>query len=291
MNGIDYRELKKALEQTDKIITPRLSAWLLTEADNALPEKIAQKMQDLLTTQPRYRGQSFSASSATFCLRSQLFSYLDAPATQHDGRLMNIFMDGKWRHLRWQAMCLMAGILIEIEFPLEWPRKRSKGSMDGVGIVPDDHPRLRWRGKEFGFELKGMNSMIYQKVVATDTLKPEHVGQIARYFLLSGLELFVYVIEDKSTQHWHEVVADRTEPFWANAIEEQRWELNELNKAASKKRLPDRIPECAQLKGPTFMGCSFGGRTGVCARITEWPTNDTLREPSRPVKRVRKKGP
>lgn len=270
--ALNLRELSGALKDSDKIITPTVYKWLLQRSDDALEKHVADVVYHLLTTKPRYRGQSFSTSSAGACPRARIYGYLDQQGQAVDARLANIFMDGKWRHLRWQAILLSSGAVTEVEFPLPWPSKRSVGTMDALGVVPDDHPNLSWRGQEFGFELKGVSTFQFSKHVS-DGPKDEHLDQVSGYFLSSGLRLFVILYEDKSTQNIHEWVVDGNNPDMKRRIARRMEELEELNEHVENKTLPRRLKACASLSGSTFKGCDFGGdRHGVCATVTEWPS-------------------
>jgi hypothetical protein len=270
-NGLDIKSLIRATKNTDTIITGPLTEFLITKGDEALSREVGELMFKLLTTPPRYRGDSFSASSAGKCERAQVFQFLAMGDEVVDAQLQNIFNDGKWRHLRWQATLLMAGILTDVEDPLFWKRKKSRGTMDGSGIVPMDHPRARWRGQEFGFELKGDSTFLFQSHKANGP-KEDHLNQVARYFLMSGFKLFVILYEDKSTQEWHEWVFDADEPEMRQRIEDQRAELDRLNHAVDREKLPPMLPECVK-RGQAFRSCGFGGVGGVCLahQNKDWP--------------------
>lgn len=274
--AINLKALAKAITATDKIITPAVSEWLTLHGDDALDEAVAEKIKQLLTTTPRYRGKSFSSSSAGSCIRAQVYGYLDAPGEAVDQQLANIYIDGKWRHLRWQAMLLSIGILTDIEYSLPWPAKRSVGTMDGLGVVPDTHPNVAWRGQEFGWELKGVSTFQYSSVSKGEPMEA-HLNQVARYFLSSGLELFSIVYEDKTTQAFHEWVVQRDSADMKARIQESAYELDHLNEAVDTRTLPQRLPECASLRGETFRSCSYGGDSyGPCAKFNMWPKGDTF---------------
>lgn len=249
------------------IVLPRYLRWLSRHGeDPLLPNDGREGIGAMILTQmlekPRDRTQSFSASSAGACQRAQVFGFYGAEGESPGPQLRAIFNDGKWRHLRWQALLLQAGILSDIEVPLFWRRKLQRGTMDGQGIVPDDHHVTEWRGLEFGFELKGVNAFQYDALTKSGP-KEEHLNQVARYFLLSGLTLFSIVYENKSTQAVHEWVISRDDPGMAERIEAQRAEVESLKAYADDESLPPQLPECAMGKG-AWKSCQYGGRDGVC---------------------------
>jgi hypothetical protein len=211
----------------------------------------------------RDRTKSFSGSSAGACLRAQEFGFLGvSPDVDQlpDTDLISIFDDGRWRHLRWQANLLSAGILKGIEVPLDWPLKRSKGSMDGWGVVWDDHPHKQWRGKDFGFELKGVNGFQFSKLVQKKMPKDEHVHQTMRYFAVSGVDLFVVLYECKLTQRTHEWVLEPDEDMIADTIDE----LNDLNAAVDRQQVHPQLRSCSARMGPFWEGCPYAGKGGIC---------------------------
>lgn len=267
--SINLRNLVNAVNSTNKIITPSLAEWIIRHGDDALSEAVADKIHELLTTQPRYRGGSFSASSSGMCERRQVLQFLGPREGVIDTRLANIFSDGKWRHLRWQSMLLMAGLLTDIEEPLDWPAKRTRGTMDGLGIVSDDHPKQHWRGQEFGFELKGVSGFLYPKW--SKALHEPHRRQVHKYFAMSGLKLFVIVYEDKSTQEWTEWVIEPDPQL----MDETLAEIDRLNDAVDSRRLPTMLPQCKLQRGPEWKGCPMGGAGGPCVSAGKWPTHNT----------------
>lgn len=251
------------------IITPTYKAWISAHGDDPYPDWVVARIAELMAITPRERRGTFSASSAGSCLRAQEFAFsgvrpdvLATPSTE----LKQIFHDGKWRHLKWQADLLTCGLLKHVEFGLDWPNMRSKGSMDGMGIVPDDHPNPAWRGLTFGFELKGVNPFQYPRYVKQKWPTETHREQIARYFLVSGVDLFVVIYENKGTQDFHEWVIAPNKAW----IADSEWELRELNNAVDSQTYHPQQRLCAQRTGPFWEKCIWGGKGGVCETTNDW---------------------
>lgn len=264
----DLKRLLRAVHQSDQIVTPRYEQWLLKDQALPIPAHIADRIRDLLVTPPRDRTASFSASSSGKCQRAQVYAYLGTETYHIDSaQLQTIFLNGTFVHLRLQASLLMAGILTDIthiEFPLHWRRLRTRGTMDGIGTVPDDHPHASWRGKTFGLELKSANSNVFRKLRDDGPDKYRH--QFTRYFLMSGVDLFDVFVECKDTQETLEWVVEPDPKL----IKEDRLELEDLNYYINSQKLPPRIPECRGMKGDVFRNCTYGGKTGPCALRTTW---------------------
>jgi hypothetical protein len=272
---MSLKQIIRAQKQSDLIITPKLQAFLMNNPQLYFDESIGDFIRDVITTQPRVRSGSFSASSAGMCQRRQVFSYLGIDSGGVNGfQLQNIFEDGKWRHLRWQAILLQAGLLDKAEVPLDWPKMRSKGSMDGQGTVPDDHPRKEWRGMEYGFELKGVSPYVYDSYIQQGG-KIEHKKQVHRYFLASGVDLFVILYENKATQVWHEWVIEPDSLL----LKEQQDELDELNESVVNEQLPPILSGCQVAKGTEYNQCPYGKNSGVCSAMKDqWPVPVTIKK-------------
>lgn len=245
------------------IVLPRYIRWMKSNGQTSLipndgSEGIGGTVLRQMVEMPRVRSGSFSASSAGFCERAQVFGYHGADAPGPDAQLSFIFDDGKWRHIRWQTNLLRAGILSDIEVPLFWTRMKQRGTMDGLGVVPEDHYVKEWRGREFGFELKGVNAFQFDRLKAEGPME-KHLDQVHRYFLISGLDLFSIVYENKSTQEPFEWVIE-PDP---DRMEAQRREVESLFDHAEEETLPPQLPECVNKKG-AWKTCGYGGPDGVC---------------------------
>lgn len=270
--------LKQVSKDHDTILSGPYKHWLSsTQGNQPYPTWVAERIQELLVEQPRVRHASFGGSEAGQCLRKQEFAYIGINEISRylqtdyvkvaDPGLINIFNDGKWRHLRWQANLLTCGLFTQVEYPLPWPSMRSRGTVDGVGIVRDDHPNPDYRGKFFGTELKGMNSWQYKKWIAADDQQAKHKGQFSRYFLSGGFDLFIVLYECKDTNEFHEWVYEPD----TQLLTEARIELAKLNAAVESQRLHQPLPSCAARMGNVWKGCPYGGRNGICERMDRWP--------------------
>lgn len=263
------RVLHEASRRDRLIVTPRYTPWLQSHADDPLPPWVVQRVSRLLKTPPRVREGTFSASSSGSCLRSQELSFLGAPATVRrdvDWKLMSIYQDGKYRHLRHQGNLLASSIIAEIEYGLDWPKYRAYGTMDGLGFVPADHPQVEWRGEPFGLEIKGVSPFLFPRWSQADLPQESHLRQGHRYFLLYGMRLFVYLYENKGTQELKEWVVTPNPELMAESMQE----LKDLNKAVKTRTLHERLPSCAIRRGPAWNSCPYAGVGGTCERAKRW---------------------
>lgn len=259
----------RELTDANLVVTPRYLEWLAKHGDEEYPPWIARKVMKLLKTPPRVRSGSFSGSSAGQCLRRQELAFLGKkPSIERkpSPQLTHIFNDGKWRHLRWQAALLNASIIKEIEVPIEWPDMLSKNTIDGVGYVWWKHPNLALRGKKFGLEIKGVNPFQYGRWISEPFPIEEHMHQIHRYMLVSDIDFFVVIYENKGTNEWKEWVVRPQKEY----MEQSRKELEALNEAVRTKTLHDPLPSCQIRMGAAWTTCPYSGVDGVCMTTKRW---------------------
>lgn len=268
--GLSIAKLVREAKRVDTIVTKPVNEWLLKHGDDPFSPDVVAWVADQIGTQPRIRTGSFSGASAGKCLRAQELAFASDSGEVIDTQLRNIFNDGKWRHLRWQAMLLEVGVLTDAEYPVFWRSKYSRGTIDGRGVVPDDHPHKEWRGKEFGFELKGVSTFQFKARKDAGLPEDKHWRQIHHYFILGNFDLFSYVMEDKTTQEFYEMVL---EPDPKMLIEAQH-DIDELAKAVDTKVLHPQLPDCAKQTGVDFRTCPFGQKNGPCMKALTKPPKE-----------------
>ena len=267
---MSLKNLLSDLNSDNKIITPQLSLWLAKHGDPVFRKDVADALYKQITTPPRVRKSSFSASSAGKCPRAQVLAYLGMPQRgEPDSRMGLLYLHGHFIHLMLQAVCLESGILDSMEYRLSWPKKYHMGTMDGVGTVPDDHPRKDWRGQEFIAEFKGINSFGYDYAIKNDLPSEDYKKQVAKYMLISGIDLVVLLYMNKNTSFWHEWVY--TAHDLKTHIDAARKEADVLAKAVDTKTLPPILPGATKGINAKCHKCSFAGENGACFTIKGWP--------------------
>lgn len=238
----------------DLLITPWLEDYLCKNPNPQFARWVAIWIADQLSAEGRDRSDTFSASDSGGCQRYRVlrFSPLEA-IPRFDADTTAILHDGTFRHLRWQAVLLDAGILDSIEVSLRLDDYALTGTMDGVG---------KDRNGSFGFELKGANQFTYRKV-CDEGPRRGHLEQIHAYMLGSGLDRFSLIYECKDTNEYKEFVVDYDESIAAEVLDE----LTVLNRMARDEKLPSIQEECIQKKG-AFRMCPYAHS---CLELTSWP--------------------
>lgn len=224
----------------EKILTPRINEWQREHFGGAtLSEPVARRLMELMMDNSNNdRSKRFGASAATDCHRQQMFSYLGLPS-YFDLDLSGIFIDGTWRHLRWQGQGLEAGWFDEVEFKAAIPGLNLGVSLDGIN-----------HDEEWGFELKGSSNL---RKIKEEGPPRKHLGQMHRCMAAAEIETFVYIAEDKRTQEFHEVVVHLDDKI----MKEEMDELERLTEHVEAGTVPDILPECANGKGAKFRGCPY----------------------------------
>lgn len=223
------------------LVTPLVEDFLRRVPDGVIWDEAGYALWRKLTekaAQNEDRSGRFGASSRGMCHRRQVFGFLGMPSAQMiDPETQNLFNDGKWRHLRWQMMAMQAGALTHVEYPYAYPKLRVSGSMDGLNSY-----------EKFGFELKGDRNMAR----TMDGLPDAHDQQMQTMMMATGWDRFSYIIEDKSSQNWREMIV-RPDPVVMRQI---RDELEVLNEHVDDRVLPEVLPACRAKEGP-YRSCPF----------------------------------
>lgn len=234
-------------EQEGKIVTPRMVEWLdknsrvpLEPGDEALLHKLFfDKSADI-------RHGRLGSSSRGTCMRAQIFAYLGAPQVPGgiDYRLANIFIDGQWRHIRWQLMMLKAGVADDVEVTYTDPDRRLKVSVDAIHDAED-----------YFIEIKGDGTF-------KDITEPSeaHSLQIHTYFLMTGYSKCVYFVEQKRDQEWFEIVIEPQQKY----VEAVEHEIEQLNEAIDEEELPEVLSSCRKKQGP-YKKCPY---RDICIKAT-----------------------
>lgn len=267
---MSIKQALKNIRNERLIVTPRFEQHLLLHDGVNLPDDVMAVIAKQMTAQPRNRVASFSCSTAGACHRKQVYQFLGYPAPgPADPRVNLLFLNGHYTHLMVQALMLHAGIIDKIEVPLDWPKKYHRGTMDGTGHVPSDHPIKQWQGQEFILEVKGINEYTFKQCVKLDSPDLSYKKQVAKYMVVSGIDIVVIFYVNKNTQEYREWVYTRDDlKVHITAVKD---EIDALAKSVDTKTLPPRLggalpnwiePECQR--------CPYGGNDNVCANVTKW---------------------
>lgn len=250
--------IKRIKRAETLLVTPRIEEFLRTNPEGVIWDEAGFALFREIVERGKGnedRSNRFGASSRGTCLRKQVFTYLGMPSTRLiDPETQNLFNDGKWRHIRWQMMGVQSGALTHAEWPAALPKYRLKVSIDGVNA-----------DERFIFELKGDRR--WSRVL--DGVPDDHALQIHTMFLATGWDTAVYLVEDKASQQWREVIVRKDRAVMARV----RNELEELNEHVEQRRLPPVLSACEAHEGP-YRTCPFAV---PClerkrARGDDWPT-------------------
>ena len=240
------------------LVTPKVIDFLDAHPDGVVWDEEAYEMWHWLTQKAMGnddRSGRFGASSRGDCKRLQIFNFIGMPVQKvMSPEQANLYNDGKWRHLRWQMMAWQAGAVTHLEHPYALKSLRVSGSMDGLNSYDS-----------WGWELKGDRNWSR----ALHETPEKHNLQMHTMMLATGWDTFSYVIEDKESQEWREIIVRRDKKI----IAQVRDELEDLNDYVEDHKLPPVLPACAAKEGP-YRSCPFAKQ---CLRRANefgnyWPT-------------------
>jgi hypothetical protein len=241
------------------IITPRFDAMLVNTSEVVLSDEEIEIVRQL-TQKPRgSRIGSFTGSQAGSCERMQILKFIGLePLYRVQPVLHHKFIDGTWRHIRWQIFLPRAIPGTVIEKRVDSKKFNMRGSVDFA------HLEERWGG-----ELKGWSNM---KTILVRGPLDYHQWQAGRYWLATDedptwgdkpLDKWVYIYEDKRSQEWREIVVNRNTKTEQIVLRE----LKSLNQAVRDHDLPPVLKGCTVGKGPDFRECPFSDR---CPGFRTW---------------------
>lgn len=232
------------------LTTPKIERWLaLHSGEFVLDAANAKLMLEVLQYKGRVRKGSFSASSLARCPRAQMFTFIGVPQAMAFDPIGSLRMiDGRVKHLTMQMIALQAGAISRIEVPINVPKWKFKGSLDG------DHA-------DYGFELKTTQAFSYY---VSKGPPYNHISQIHGYFIgRPDLERFSLVYWDTRSREMKEFVIDRQHHMIAVA----RQLLDELNTHAANQTLPEVLDECKSGKSKTYRDCAY---SHICLSTPGW---------------------
>lgn len=258
--------LKKMLKRENQapselLISPRYEEYLARTPNIMVDERVGDFIKSEITTPQRNRRMTFSASARGACPREQVFQFTSVkPVPKLNSDLHAIFHMGTFIHLKWQALLLDAGILHDVEISCTDEELNMTGTLDGMGLIPDDHPLASH--EEYGWELKSINSHGFRWVNDRGP-NAHHLLQIHAYMLMTGWDVWSLVYEDKDTSQWKEFVVHRDPAL----IEQVQEELTYLNDSVFYKTLPPVLDECQKRQG-AYRKCAFAHS---CLEAGDWP--------------------
>lgn len=252
------------LKDPDSIVIPAIGKWAMSNPEMQWSDKTWARVLEELRRPPAIRSGRFSPSSAGRCHRRQVFAYLGAGGSTYiNPNLARIFQNGTWLHRAYQGNGLEAGVFKDIEVLVDYPKFYQAGRVDAIGLVPEDHPRVEWRGLSFGCEIKGYNSFYYGRHESPR----DNMPQVARYEILADFDLWSVVWDNKNTQVPKEWVFTREElEVYRDKNEE---EMRSLQQSVNKKILPPLLPGAKEGINAECKDCPYSGRAGVCMTTTK----------------------
>ena len=202
------------------ILKPLVNEWLAEnpDSDGKWTETDFEVLKDLIVRGATRDHKVFSPSGATRCTRLQIIDkhpeFKPTPLT--DVKSISIFMDGNWRHLKWQMVFHKMGIAESFEIFKKLGDLDYGGSYDVVvwlNMKKLGGNKLEKKMKVI-VDIKGANDHAYHEVRKTRKAKKAHWVQVQIYMMLHGIQFAILWYENKNTQDITEIVVEADPEFW-----------------------------------------------------------------------------
>lgn len=242
------------------VLAPKVDAYLRLGTPRFSEATIAE-IARLATAAPRSRAHLFSASGLDRCLRQQLLQVLDYPQEEvPNARLANVFFDGNWRHLRWQALFLEMGLVARGQIGPEGFEEGDGDLMLEVGVTLPSHMLrgtvdsiLILDGEPWIVDIKGANPRTFSSVKSDQSPYRAYQMQMLAYMKATGVPRAMLFYEDKASQEYHEVRLTLEDAQQQEAQFEGR--VAALRHYWDSQQLPDPLPQAPA--NPDCRSCPF----------------------------------
>lgn len=202
------------------ILKELVTSWLAANPDSSdkFTEEDFEILKDLIVRGTTRDGNVFSPSGATRCTRLQIIDkhpeFKADPLT--DAKLISIFMDGNWRHLKWQMVFHKMGIAESFEIfkkigPLDYG-----GSYDVVvwlNLSKITENKEDEKAKVI-VDIKGINDRGFHEIYKSRKAKRAHWVQVQIYMMLHNIQFAIVWYENKNTQEIVEILVEADYEFW-----------------------------------------------------------------------------
>lgn len=211
-------------------ITPQFEAWLYTGARDL--DEVHRVIGRIIDRPQRVRTNTFSASGAGQCLRRRQLAYLGYEQEEVEPRVMGIFVNGDYVHLKHQVAGIMMGYFLDAEVSVARDEFHLTGTMDA--ILDDDGVG----------EIKSINERGFKEVCSFGP-KKDHLDQVHSYFVASGRDHARIIYENKNTQELKEFLVKENIAITERVISD----LKLLNEATADEVLLPPLPGLIEMKG------------------------------------------
>jgi len=152
---------------------------------------IKEKIEKFYTDKKRdWDKVSFYVTDAGKCPRAVWFGFKKFPKKDKDPRVMRVFENGDYTHMRIMSSLFSIGAVKAIELALE--NELVRGRCDGIVVINNE---------PYVLELKSINSFAFKKL---ERPKPDHIKQLMLYLHYFKIQRGIFLYENKDTQELKE---------------------------------------------------------------------------------------
>jgi len=195
----------------------------MAEAVNMLKEIIDKYYQDKRDNREKKR---FYISDAGKCPRQIFFKFKKAPCKEMEPRILRIFDQGNYVHLRLMRDLFSLGVVVASEINIP-PKEDIGGRADAI---------VRINNELYLVDFKSINSMILNKMGEP---KEDHILQIQLYLHFFNLKKGILLYEGKDNSQIKEFLVKYDKKVAKSILEDfERLKIN-VKKNLIPKQLPD----------------------------------------------------
>ena len=252
---IDF--LKRSKKNKGKLLT-MVEEWLVENSNeiNKYTTEDYDLLQHLILEGAKRDPSVFSPSGATACRRAQVINKsFNLTRQETDPKLMRIFDDGFWRHIRWQILFNKMGILQSAETFVKLGTYDYGGSTDVVLNIPyEDGDRLTI------LDIKGANASRWNEINRSNKPMFPHYVQVQIYMYINKIDHGILWYENKNTNEVCEIILTKDKEFQKSAKRRQRY----MHRYIDYNAFPKEECSVGDDKDRQYVDCRF---KSVCQRL------------------------
>lgn len=213
----------KTSKRERTILKTKVEEWLVANEDEIqnLTAEDFEVLRRLIVVGTVRDPRVLSPSGATACARQMTLDKLKFPKVRANSpQQIGIFLDGSWRHLKWQMVFHKMGIVESMEQFVKWGDLNWGGSIDVIAIL---NLPVSNRSERFIIDIKGANASRFNHIKATKRPIYSNWVQLQIYLMLHGIDYGLLWYENKNDNEICEILVKASKSFQAKARRRQKY--------------------------------------------------------------------
>lgn len=211
-----------------QVLKPLVNRWIVEHSEtlDKYTDDDIEHMLSLMRKGTVRDRRVFSPSGATACARKQVISKHKEFKEDRtfDVRTIRIFLDGNWRHLKWQMIFFKMGIAESFEEFKSFGPLDYGGSIDLIVRLNMNKVATTKLGKKLRviLDVKGAHDNDWAYIRRTRKPHRAHYVQVQIYMMLHNIQYAIIWYENKNTNDVLEVIVEADYEFWDTLRQRQK---------------------------------------------------------------------